>query len=73
MISRDYQNNWTNDGRCPFVVLSLNWTLYIRHLSLSPPGGAYLILDTPKGGLFERGAYLQTQMKFQKMNLVYHK
>ena len=34
MISRNYQNNWTNDGRRPSFVLFLNKTLYIRHLFL---------------------------------------
>ena len=33
MISRDYQNNWTNDGKRPPFVLFLNKTLYILNLS----------------------------------------
>ena len=34
MISRDYQNNWTNDGRRPSFVLFLNQMIYIRQSSL---------------------------------------
>ena len=36
MIFRDYQNNWTNDGRRPSFVLFLNEMIYIHHLSLRP-------------------------------------
>ena len=40
IISRDYQNNWTNDGRRQSFVLSLNHTIYICHLSLNCTGQA---------------------------------